>query len=53
MAHLVGSFVALGDEYKSLEVCYAEIREAQEYPAVNGADAFAGPQPSETLSDRE
>lgn len=40
MAHLVGSFVALGDGYKSLESCHAEIREAQGYLAANGAEAF-------------
>lgn len=40
MAHLVGSFVALGDGYKSLESCHAEIREAQGYLAANGAEAI-------------
>lgn len=40
MAHLVGSFVAHGDRYKSLESCYAEMREAQKYLSVNGAEAF-------------
>ncbi len=40
MAHLVGSFVALGGEYKSLDSCYEDIREAHGYLAANGADAF-------------
>lgn len=35
MTHLAGSFVALGDGYRSLESCCAEIRKAQEYLAVN------------------
>ena len=40
MAHLVGSFVAHGGRYKSLESCYGELREAQRYLSVNGAEAF-------------
>ncbi len=41
MADLVGSFVASGDGYESLESCREEVGEAQRYLAANGAAAFS------------
>ncbi len=40
MAHLVGSFVACGGAYKSLEDCYADVRDAQAYLSEGGRGAF-------------
>lgn len=50
MAHLVSSFVAHGNRYKSLESCHKDMREAQKYLSVNGAEAFRR---AAALGDRE